>query len=305
MQTLKNIFDAELDRLINIQQFQEPAMGASSGYKYLDRALNGFKPQHLYLLSAAPESGKTAFLLNLLLRMTVKKKNPVKALLYSLDVSAAEVAQRLLSCHSCIRLEDIFYGSTRTDLIEQLYIDVDQIKDLSANLLIDDYPSRSLASMREQLADLKAKNEMPAIVVIDNINRIAVADPGEDDAISSSLLPGLKQLAIDFNVPVLCSPQTSAVDPDIEMDSMPRLSSLRKKNFNLDHVDVVMFLVSPNFYRYPGEEEQTTMFSRLGHPMPEGFSEMHVRIPLNRCGPITTVYFTANLECQLVYEDGV
>ena len=80
MQTLKNIFDAELDRLINIQQFQEPAVGTSSGYKYLDRTLNGFKPQHLYLLSAAPESGKTAFLLNLLLRMTVKKKNLVKAL---------------------------------------------------------------------------------------------------------------------------------------------------------------------------------------------------------------------------------
>ncbi|MBS4063216.1 MAG: hypothetical protein KGZ74_01580 [Chitinophagaceae bacterium] len=49
-------------------------MGVSSGFKYLDRAINGFRPQHLYLLSAAPESGKTAFLLNLLLNITVKKK---------------------------------------------------------------------------------------------------------------------------------------------------------------------------------------------------------------------------------------
>jgi len=39
--------------------------------------------------------------------------------------------------------------------------------------------------------------------------------------------------------------------------------------------------------------------------MPEGFSEMNVRIPLNRFGPITTVNFRANMECQLVYEDGV
>lgn len=61
MKTLKTILDNELDRLISIQQFQEPASAVSSGYKFLDRALNGFKPQHLYLLSAAPESGKTAF----------------------------------------------------------------------------------------------------------------------------------------------------------------------------------------------------------------------------------------------------
>lgn len=30
MQTLKTILDAELDRLISIQQFQEPAVGVSS-----------------------------------------------------------------------------------------------------------------------------------------------------------------------------------------------------------------------------------------------------------------------------------
>ena len=96
MQTLKTILDAELDRLISIQHFQEPAVGVSSGFKYLDRAINGFRQQHLYLLSAAPESGKTAFLLNLLLNITVKKKNPAKALFYSLDISAAEVAQRPL-----------------------------------------------------------------------------------------------------------------------------------------------------------------------------------------------------------------
>ncbi|MEO0065310.1 MAG: hypothetical protein RI983_636 [Bacteroidota bacterium] len=33
--------------------------------------------------------------------------------------------------------------------------------------------------------------------------------------------------------------------------------------------------------------------------------EMHLHIPLNRCGPIATVYFTANMQCQLVYEDGI
>ncbi len=310
MQTLKNILDAELDRLISIQHFQEPAVGVSSGFKYLDRAINGFRPQHLYLLSAAPESGKTAFLLNLLLRITVKKKNPAKALFYSLDISAAEVAQRLLSCNSAVTMEHIFYGTTQSEVIEKLYIDVDQIKDLSNNLFIEDYPSCSIETIRAQLTELKAQNQLPSIVVIDNINRIAVADdptPESDDygVIPASLIEQLKKIAIDFNIPLLVSPETTPIDPEVETDRMPRLYVLRQKNFNLHLIDVVMFLVSPQYYQFPGEEEHQRHLSKLGNPMLPGFSEMHIRIPLNRCGPITTVYFTANMECQLVYEDGV
>lgn len=308
MQTLKSILDAELDRLISIQQFQEPAVGVSSGFKYLDRAINGFRPQHLYLLSAAPESGKTAFLLNLLLNITVKKKNPAKALFYSLDISAAEVGQRLLSCNSGVTMDHIFYGSTKPAVIEKLYIDVDQIKDLSTNLLIEDYPSCSIESIRAQLTQLKSQNQLPAIVVIDNINRIAVEDdsaPEPDDygAIPFSLMEQLKNIAVDFNIPLLVSPETSPLDPDIETDRMPRLSVLRKKNFNLHLIDVVMFLLSPQYYQFPGEEEHQHHLSKLGNPMPPGFSEMHLRIPLNRCGPITTVYFTADMESQTIIED--
>lgn len=310
MQTLKTILDAELDRLISIQQIQEPAVGVSSGFKYLDRAINGFRPQHLYLLSAAPESGKTAFLLNLLLNITVKKKNPAKALFYSLDISAAEVGQRLLSCNSGVTMEHVFYGSTKPAVIEKLYIDVDQIKDLSNNLLIEDYPSCSIESIRAQLTQLKSQNQLPAIVVIDNINSIAVEgdpapEPDDYGAIPFSLMEQLKNIAVDFYIPLLVSPETSPLDPDIDADSMPRLSVLRQKNFNLQLVDVVLFLLMPQYYDVLDSEDGSSpgQYSKLGNPLPKGFSEMHIRIPLNRCGPITTVYFTANMETQTILED--
>ncbi len=145
-------------------------------------------------------------------------------------------------------------------------------------------------------------------MVIDNINRIAVeedAAPEPDDygAIPFSLMEQLKNIAVDFNIPLLVSPETSPLDPDIETDRMPRLSVLRQKNFNLHLIDVVMFLLSPQYYHLPGEEEHQHHLSKLGNPMPPGFSEMHLRIPLNRCGPITTVYFTADMESQTIIED--
>ena len=50
--------------------------------------------------------------------------------------------------------------------------------DLSTNLFIEDYPSCSIETIRAQLTELKAQNQLPSIVVIDNINRIAVeGDP--------------------------------------------------------------------------------------------------------------------------------
>ena len=304
MQTLKNILDNEIDRLISIQQFQEPASAVSSGYKFLDRALNGFRPQHLYLLSSAAESGKTAFLLNLLLNITVKKRNPVKALFYSLDISAPEVAQRLLSCNSAITMNHVFYGTTQSEIIEKLYIDVDQIKDLSNNLLIDDYPICSIDSIRAQLTELKAQNQMPAFVAIDNIDRIVLPDEETDTTAYFSLMENLKKLAIDFNIPLLVSSALCPIDPDIESDRMPRLSMLRKNNINLHVVDAVMFLLMPNYFGINTDnEDNPDNYSRSGHPLPKGFSEMHVRIPLNRCGPIATVFLNANMETQQVMED--
>lgn len=315
MQTLKTIFENELDRLISIQQFQEPASALSSGFKHLDRAINGFRPQHLYLLGSMPQAGKTAFLLNLLLNITVKKQTPSKALLYSLDISAAEVAQRLLCCNSSITLDQIFYGVSNTAILEKIYVDVDQIKHLSNNLLIDDYPICTIELMRKQLQQLKEQNQMPAIVVIDNINRIVLPDANTEKEAKASLMELLKQLAFDFNIPLLVSTEVVPVTGDIDEDIYPRLSALRKNNIYLHVVDVVMFLMRPEYYRITEDREFDECFdekgekpnhalSRAGNPLPKGFGEMHLNIALNRCGPTAIVYFNANMETQQVLEDG-
>lgn len=61
-------------------------------------------------------------------------------------------------------------------------------------------------------------------------------------AIPFSLIEQLKQIAIDFNIPLLVSPETSPIDPEIENDRLPRLCVLREKNFNLQLIDVALSL---------------------------------------------------------------
>ncbi len=73
-------------------------------------------------------------------------------------------------------------------------------------------------------------------------------------------------IAIDFNIPLLVSPETSPLDPDNDADSMPRLYVLRQKNFNLHLIDVVMFLLMPNYYAVPTGEDGSSPghFSKMG-----------------------------------------
>ena len=85
---------------------------------------------------------------------------------------------------------------------------------------MEDYPSCSIDSIRAQLTELKGQNQMPALVVIDNINRIAVEgypapEPDDYGSIPFSLIEQLKNIAIDFNIPLLASPETQTILEDV------------------------------------------------------------------------------------------
>ena len=67
-------------------------------------------------------------------------------------------------------------------------------RDLSNNLFIEDYPSCSIETIRTQLTELKAQNQLPSIVVIDNINRIAVADDPAPESDDYGVIPSYASL---------------------------------------------------------------------------------------------------------------
>jgi|GEM_PF-3433514 len=314
MQTLKSIFDKELDRLINLQQSIEPVAALSSGFTNLNLTINGFKPQSLYLLASRPESGKTVFLLNLLFNITINKKKPVKAILYSLDVSSSEVGQRLMSCNSSIELKKILYGIYDPNSLSKIYVDIDQINALTNNLLVEDNPICTIDSIRKQLEELQIKNELPSFVAIDNVDAIILPEaPSKAEAVKL-LYEQLKQIAIDFSIPVMATteiPYEYFVSDD---DQMPRLKMLTRKDIPLSLLDAVMFIVRPDYYELQGsygepntdaENSEQGFHSQFntGTKLPKGFGEAHLIIAINRFGPASTVRLIANMQYQRFYED--
>ena len=68
--------------------------GVPSGYYDLDTMLAGFQKSDLIILAARPSMGKTAFALNIAQNIGIEQKIPV--LIFSLEMSAAQLTQRIL-----------------------------------------------------------------------------------------------------------------------------------------------------------------------------------------------------------------
>jgi len=315
MQTLKSIFESELDRLINLQQSKEPVAALSSGFINLDVTINGFKPQSLYLLASKSEVGKTAFLLNLLFNITVSKKNPAKALLYSLDISSSEVGQRLICCNSSIGLNRILYGINDPEFLAKIYVDIDQINTLSNNLLVEDNPLCSIDSIRKQLEDLQAKNNLPSFLAIDNVDAIILPEAPSQEEAFSLLFAQLKQIAIDFTIPVMVTAELPFEYFNSEDSQMPTLKMLKKKSIPTHMLDAVMFIVRMDYYELNStsyddtqqndEESNSNFYGHFnsGRKLPKGFGEVHLILALNRFGPVNTVRLIGNMEIQRFYEN--
>ena len=243
MQSLKQLLEKEMDHLINLQHIDKDNNAISSGFPNLDRAINGFKPKHLYLLASKPCTGKTAFLLNIMMHLLVNKTNPIKVLMVSPDISGFELVKRIISLYSSTEMSKIFNQITDPEVLENIYVKMDELKDLSNNLLIEDHPICTIPGLRAQIESMEQK---PGFIMIDNLDRITLPEAGDPVTGSILLMEQLKQIAIDFSVPILITTEVN-IDPGEEFQ-LPNVRHLREKNIFVGEIDVVMFLLRPEYY---------------------------------------------------------
>ena len=309
MQSLKQLLEKEMDHLINLQHIDKDNNAISSGFPNLDRAIIGFKPKHLYLLASKPCTGKTAFLLNIMMHLLVNKTNPIKVLMVSPDISGFELVKRIISLYSSTEMSKIFNQITDPEVLENIYVKMDELKDLSNNLLIEDHPICTIPGLRAQIESMEQK---PGFIMIDNLDRITL--PEAVDLVTGSILlmEQLKQIAIDFSVPILITTEVN-IDPGEEFQ-LPNVRHLREKNIFVGEIDVVMFLLRPEYYTdkknsyniAPDDnEEETDDFMKQFNSselVDSGFGEAHLRIAHNRFGAFETIRMKCNMEMQLFEE---
>src|SRR5438045_6268671 len=106
----------------------------------MDRITYGWQNTDLIILAARPSVGKTALALNLARNAAMHPTKSTPVAFFSLEMSAGQLVQRILSAESEIWLEKISRGKMEEHEMKQLY--AKGIQRLSqAPIFIDDTPA--------------------------------------------------------------------------------------------------------------------------------------------------------------------
>lgn len=218
--------------------------GVSSGFKDLDEFTFGFQRQEMIILAARPSMGKTSLALNFAEAAAMPKRGPgVTTLVFSLEMSAAQLALRMLCSRARVNMKLLRDGllSKHGDEQQRLLQAADEFT--KSPIFLDDSSHLTIMELRAKARRLHARSPL-GFVVVDYLQLLAPTDsktPREQQV--AEISRGLKALAKELNVPVLV---LSQLNRSAEKENRtPKLSDLRESGSIEQDADVVLMLARP------------------------------------------------------------
>src|SRR3989337_1243908 len=229
VETIDAVLVKTIQRIEDMRNRNEDITGVPSGFANLDKITYGWQRTDLIILAARPSVGKTAFALNLARNAALHPTKPTPVAFFSLEMSAGQLVQRILSAESEIWLEKISRGKMEEHEMKQLYARGIQ-RLAQAPIYIDDTAALNIFELRAKCRRLKNKHNV-GLIIIDYLQLMS----GTGDRNSnreqeiSRISRDLKGLAKELQVPIIALSQLSReVESRKEGNKMPQLSDLRE-----------------------------------------------------------------------------
>tara|TARA_E500000178_G_C16914727_1_gene704390 strand:- start:432 stop:1235 length:804 start_codon:yes stop_codon:yes gene_type:complete len=201
--------------------------------------------------------GKTALATNMAFSAASEDiKNKKSVAFFSLEMSAEQLANRILAEQSGLSSDQIRRGKLSKDSFTVLKKVSDEIS--SNNLYIDDTPAISVATLKTRARRLKRKiNNQLGLIVVDYLQLMRGTRRFENRVQEiSEITQGLKSVAKELNVPVLALSQLSRAVEQRE-DKRPHLADLRESGTIEQDADVVMFIFRQEYYEERAEPKSS------------------------------------------------
>jgi len=198
--------------------------GTASGFRDVDRLTSGFQPGNLIIVAARPSMGKSALALCMASNVAVRYETPVA--LFTLEMSKAEVTQRLMCAEGKVESQRLRTGKLAVDDWPRLTAACDKLS--KAPIYVDDTGSITMMEIRSKLRRLKMRESRLGLVIIDYLQLMTSGTTVENRVQEvSQISRALKVLARDLEVPIMALSQLSrAVEQ--RHDKRPILSDLRE-----------------------------------------------------------------------------
>lgn len=223
--------------------------GVPSGFIDLDNTTGGWQKSDFIIVAGRPGMGKTAFTLALARNAAADHAKPVA--IFSLEMSNAQLVQRLISMETQIAAEKIRRGNLENYEYQVLTEKIDSLR--NAKIFIDDTPAINVFELRSKCRRLKQQHGIE-MIIIDYLQLMSGTNDnkgigGNREQEISQISRSLKGLAKELNVPVIALSQLSRAPEKRGGPPKPVLSDLRESGAIEQDADIVIFLYRPEYYK--------------------------------------------------------
>ena len=238
-----------LENIEKASKTKETVTGVPTGFIDLDYKTSGFQPSDFILIAARPSMGKTAFVLNVVDHVAVKKGIP--CMVFSLEMSKEQLVNRMLSMESNVDSQKLRTGTLTDSDWDAVVEGVGIIG--GSKLIIDDTPGISISELRSKCRKMKLEHGL-GMVIIDYLQLMTGSGKSSDNRQQeiSEISRSLKALAREMQAPVVALSQLGRAC-ETRTDHRPMLSDLRESGAIEQDADVVMFLYRDDYYNKDSE----------------------------------------------------
>ncbi|HLG29293.1 MAG TPA: replicative DNA helicase, partial [Candidatus Brocadiales bacterium] len=230
-------------------------------YADLDDITCGLQPSELIVVAGRPSMGKTSLALNILQHAGIVENKP--AVLFSLEMSANQVAQNMLCSHAKVNAHDLRRGFLKEHEWSQLSLAMGALSE--GAIFIDDTPGLSILELKAKARRLKSHHDIQ-LIVIDYMQLMEATKAESRQQEISVISRGLKSLARELGIPIIAVSQLNRSVESRE-GNKPRMSDLRESGSIEQDADVIMLLYREEYYdpqKNPGVAEVIIAKQRNG-----------------------------------------
>ena len=248
---IKDTLGEAWDRLEMLHKNKDAMRGVPTGFTELDAKLSGLQKSDLIILAARPSMGKTSLALDIARQTAIRHGRPVA--IFSLEMSNQQLVDRMIAAESRVDAWRLRTGKLTLDAeFDRIRNSLEPLS--KAPIFVDDQPANNLLKMRGVVRRLK-QDQGCDLIVVDYLQLMTpISSKNSDNVVQqvTEISRGLKQLAREFDVPVLALSQLSrAVE---QRGGKPRLSDLRDSGSIEQDADVVMFIHREDKYKDENEK---------------------------------------------------
>ena len=254
--------------------------GMETGFKDIDKAINGLKRGELVVIAGRPSMGKTLLALNFADGLA---DNDYKVALFEMEMTEESLGMRRLSYRAKVKGYKLQQGRLTDDEWQRVSEEFNVLSKRD-NLYTDCSTDNTILDIKAKAKMLKQQCGLDAII-IDHLTLLNISSKDRRDLAIGEITRQCKMMAKELDISVIVLSQLNR-DCESRADKRPMLSDLRESGTIEQDADLVILLYRDEYY----------------NPETECENEIEVIIAKQRNGAVGTIKMNYYSDIQIIKE---